>query len=46
MEWIDPRYEQVVAYLRARQRAEAEEGRLPRPLRGFVVPPPEGGDKD
>ncbi|GCD44592.1 hypothetical protein [Streptomyces paromomycinus] len=46
MEWIDPRYEQVVADLRARQRAEAEEGRVPRPLRGFVVPLRESGDED
>ncbi|WP_199834457.1 hypothetical protein [Streptomyces sp. NRRL F-5755] len=38
MEWIDPRYEQVVEDLRARERAEVAEGLEPRLLRAFVVP--------
>ncbi|MFH8404755.1 hypothetical protein ACH4FX_08250 [Streptomyces sp. NPDC018019] len=46
MEWTDPRYEQVVADLRARQRAEAEEGRAPRALRGFIRPSPECEDEE
>ncbi|WP_302060997.1 hypothetical protein [Streptomyces sp. A3M-1-3] len=39
MEWINPRYKQIVADIRARQQAEAKEGRQTRPLRGFIVPP-------
>ncbi|MEV0034760.1 hypothetical protein [Streptomyces sp. NPDC050804] len=39
MEWIDPRYAELVA---AMKRAEAEQSDAddePRPLRGFIVPP-------
>ncbi|WP_277879828.1 hypothetical protein [Streptomyces gobiensis] len=38
MEWIDPRYEEVVAAIRARQEAEVESGLPERPLRGFIIP--------
>lgn len=40
-DWTDPRYEDVVAAIRARQESEVENGLPERPLRGFIIPTPE-----
>ncbi|MGP3999498.1 hypothetical protein [Streptomyces sp. 8N706] len=41
-DWTDPRYKQVAADIQARKEAEAKAGLPERPLRGFIVPTPEG----
>lgn len=37
-EWIDPRYEDMVAAWRAGQEPDSRDPREPRPVRGFVIP--------
>ncbi|GAA2199979.1 hypothetical protein [Streptomyces bangladeshensis] len=38
-EWIDPRYEELVAAWRRAQQPESRDPREPQPRRAFIVPP-------
>ncbi|MFJ2646066.1 hypothetical protein ACIO1C_04940 [Streptomyces sp. NPDC087420] len=39
MEWIDPRYAEVVEAMKQAAESEDPESSEPAPMRGFIIPP-------